>query len=53
MDILLVHSIATTLTEFKEINTVTFYIDGKKGTAIGEADTSVPIFRDESYIQKN
>jgi len=53
MDILLVHSIATTLTEFKEINTVTFYIDGKKGTAIGEADISVPIFRDESYIQKN
>jgi germination protein M len=52
-DILLVHSIATTLTEFKEINTVTFYIDGKKGTAIGEADISVPIFRDESYIQKN
>jgi len=53
MDILLVHSIATTLTEFKEINTVTFYIDGKKGTAIGEVDISVPIFRDESYIQKN
>jgi spore germination protein GerM len=53
MDILLVYSIVNTLTEFKEINTVTFYIDGKKGTAIGEADTSVPIFRDESYIQKN
>ena len=53
MDILLVHSIVNTLTEFKEINTVTFYIDGKKGTAIGEADISVPIFRDESYIQKN
>ena len=53
MDILLVHSIVNTLTEFKEINTVTFYIDGKKGNAIGEADISVPIFRDESYIQKN
>ena len=53
MDVLLVHSIVNTLTEFKEINTVTFYIDGKKGTSIGEADISVPIFRDESYIQKN
>ena len=53
MDILLVYSIVNTLTEFKEINTVTFYIDGKKGTSLGQVDISVPIFRDESYIQKN
>ena len=52
MDILLVYSIVNTLTEFKEINTVTFYIDGKKGTSLGQVDISVPIFRDESYIQR-
>ena len=52
-DILLVHSIVNTLTEFKEVNTVTFYIDGKKGSALGQLDISTPIFRDESLIQKN
>ena len=52
-DILLIHSIVNTLTEFKEINTVTFYIDGGKGTALGQLDISGPIFRDESLIQKN
>ena len=52
-DILLVHSIVNTLTEFKEVNTVTFYIDGKKGSSLGQLDLSTPIFRDESLIQKN
>lgn len=52
-DILLVYSIVDTLTEFKEINTVTFYIDGKKGSVLGQLDISGPIFRDESLIQKN
>ncbi len=52
-DILLVHSIVNTLTEFKEINTVTFYIDGKKGTVLGQLDISGPIFRDESLNQKD
>lgn len=52
-DILLVHSIVNTLTEFKEVNTVTFYIDGKKGSALGQLDISTPIFRDESFNQKN
>jgi germination protein M len=52
-DILLVHSIVNTLTEFKEVNTVTFYIDGKKGSSLGQLDISTPIFRDESLIQKN
>ena len=52
-DILLVHSIVNTLTEFKEVNTVTFYIDGKKGSSLGQLDISTPIFRDESFIQKN
>ncbi|MHB1275362.1 MAG: GerMN domain-containing protein [Candidatus Humimicrobiaceae bacterium] len=52
-DILLVHSIVNTLTEFKEVNTVTFYIDGKKGSSLGQMDISGPIFRDESFIQKN
>jgi germination protein M len=52
-DILLVHSIVNTLTEFKEVNTVTFFIDGKKGSSLGQMDISTPIFRDESFIQKN
>ena len=52
-DVLLVHSIVNTLTEFKEVNTVTFYIDGKKGSSLGQLDISTPIFRDESLIQKN
>jgi spore germination protein GerM len=52
-DILLIHSVVNTLTEFKEVNTVTFYIDGKKGTSLGQLDISTPIFRDESLIQKN
>lgn len=53
VDILLIHSIVNTLTEFKEINTVTFYIDGEKGMTLGQLDISGPIFRDESLIQKN
>ncbi|MHB1375905.1 MAG: GerMN domain-containing protein [Candidatus Humimicrobiaceae bacterium] len=52
-DILLVHSIVNTLTEFKEVNTVTFFIDGKKGSSLGQLDISTPIFRDESFNQKN
>ena len=52
-DILLVHSIVNTLTEFKEVNTVTFYIDSKKGSSLGQVDISVPIYRDESFNQKN
>jgi len=52
-DILLIHSIVNTLTEFKEINTVTFYIDGEKGTTLGQLDISGPIFRDESSIQNS
>jgi len=51
VDLLLIHSIVNTLTEFKEVNTVTFYIDGKKGTSFGQLDISTPIFRDESLIQ--
>jgi germination protein M len=53
VDILLVHSIVNTLTEFKEVNTVTFFIDGKKGSSLGQVDISTPIFRDESFNQKN
>ena len=51
VDLLLIYSIVNTLTEFKEVNTVTFYIDGKKGTSFGQLDISTPIFRDESLIQ--
>jgi germination protein M len=53
VDVLLIHSIVNTLTEFKEVNTVTFFIDGKKGTSLGQVDISTPIFRDESFNQKN
>jgi spore germination protein GerM len=52
-DILLIHSVVNTLTEFKEVNTVTFYIDGGKGSSLGQVDISAPVFRDESFNQKN
>ena len=49
-DILLLYSIVNTLTEFSEINTVTFYFEGVKADIFGQLDISEPIFRNESLI---
>ena len=52
-DILLVYSIVNTFTEFSEVNTVSFYIDGKRLNTLGQLDISNPLYRDESWIKKN
>ncbi len=53
VDILLIYSIVNTMTEFPEINTVTFRFDGKKADTFGQMDLSGPFYRDESLIKKN
>jgi len=53
VDILLVPSIVNTFTEFPEVNTVSFYIDGKRLNTLGQLDISNPLYRDESWIKKN
>ena len=50
-DILLIYSIVNTLTEFSEINSVTFYIDGEKLNTLGELDVSEPYFRRSDLIK--
>lgn len=53
VDILLVYSIVNTFTEFPEVNTVSFYINGKRLNTIGQLDISNPLYRDESWIREN
>lgn len=53
VDILLVYSIVNTFTEFSEVNTVSFYINGKRLNTLGQLDISNPLYRDESWIKKN
>jgi len=53
MDLLLIYSIVNTMTEFPEINTVTFHFDGKKAETFGQLDLSESFFRDASLIKKN
>ncbi len=53
IDILLIYSIVNTMTEFPEINTVTFHFDGKKADTFGQMDLSGAFYRDESLIKKN
>jgi len=50
-DILLIYSIVNTLTEFPEVNSVSFYIDGEKLDTLGELDISEPIFRRSDLIK--
>ena len=50
-DNLLVYSIANTLTEFPEVNSVSFYIDGEKLDILGQIDISEPIFRRNDLIK--
>jgi spore germination protein GerM len=53
VDILLVNSIVNTFTEFSEVNTVSFYINGERLNTLGQLDISNPLYRDESWIKKN
>jgi len=51
VDILLVYSIVNTLTEFPEVNSVSFYIDGEKLDVLGMLDVKEPIFRRSDLIK--
>ncbi|MFZ3105800.1 MAG: GerMN domain-containing protein [Candidatus Hydromicrobium sp.] len=53
VDILLVHSIVNTFTEFPEVNTVSFYINGKRLNTLGQLDISNSLYRNESWIKDN
>jgi len=53
VDILLVNSIVNTFTEFSEVNTVSFYINGERLNTLGQLDISNSLYRDESWIKKN
>lgn len=53
VDMLLIYSIVNTMTEFPEINTVTFHFDGKKADTFGQMDLSGPFYRDASLIKQN
>jgi len=50
-DILLIYSIVNTLTEFPEVNSVSFYIDGEKLDILGEIDIKEPVFRRSDLIK--
>jgi spore germination protein GerM len=50
-DNLLIYSIVNTLTEFEEVNSVTFFIDGEKLNTLGELDVSAPFFRRSDLIK--
>ena len=50
-DILLIYSIVNTLTEFSEVNSVTFYINGEKLDNLGTLDISDPLFRRNDLIK--
>jgi len=52
-DILLLYSIANTLTQFQEINSVTLYVDGKKLDILGQLDVTEPIFRNNDLIKNS
>jgi len=51
IDMLLVYSIVNTLTGFKEINSVEFFIDGEKLNSLGQFDLEEPIFRRSDLIK--
>ena len=51
VDILLVFSVVNTLTEFEEINSVEFYIDGERLELIGMLDLADPQFRRTDLIK--
>lgn len=50
-DILLVYSIVNTLTEFPEVDSVAFYIDGERLNILGMLDISSPVYRRNDLIK--
>jgi len=50
-DILLIYSVVNTLTEFSDVNSISFYIDGEKLDILGQIDISEPIFRRNDLIK--
>ena len=53
MDILLVYSIVNTLTEFPDVNSVEFFVDGVKLDVLGMLDLQEPLFRRSDLIKKD
>jgi len=53
MDILLIYSIVNTLTEFPDVNSVEFYIDGARLGVLGQLDLQDPSFRRIDLIKKD
>ena len=51
-DVLLVYSIVNTLTEFQDVNSVEFFIDGVKLDVLGALDLKEPLFRRSDLIKK-
>jgi len=51
VDHMLVYCIVNTLTEFDEVNSVLFYIDGEKLDILGQLDIQEPIFRRSDLIK--
>jgi germination protein M len=52
-DILLIYSIVNTLTEFPDVNSVEFYIDGTRLDVLGQLDLQGPLFRRSDLIKKD
>ena len=51
VDHMLIYSIVNTLTEFDEVNSVLFYIDGEKIDILGPVDLVDPVFRRSDLIK--
>lgn len=50
LDYYIIYSIVNTLTEIPEIEGVIFYIDGKRIRVYGNVDLTVPLIRNEEYL---
>jgi len=53
MDILLIYSIVSTLTEFPDVNSVEFYTDGVRLDVLGQLDLQEPYFRKSDLIKND
>ena len=53
VDILVIYSIVNTLTEFPDVNSVEFYIDGVRLEIFGQLDVKGPLFRRIDLIKKD
>lgn len=53
VDILVIYSIVNTLTEFPDVNSVEFYIDGSRLNDLGQLDLQGPSFRRSNLIKND